>query len=799
MSSHDRIKNPERVVMPFQGFIKAAINMIAIVLSAIIGEAYSAIPDIAAFEKNMSKKGKQTALRGTIDTLDVIRPYAEFHLGPGEITLFDFGASRPCAMVYEGNGWFFYNPPNAVEESQLLKFTGESGLMKTLKSVCFVFTEELDDYPDTSSFVREKVAKNAWNKLSASIEDAFDHLGIYMPNKVIGDLLGETPGFYFYADFKLKNIGHLVYQEDPSLSDHYGLYKLVRSAGYDIADILAGYSTDNTLPSQRGLNPVDITNYRIESSIRGGGKMNVNCRIEYTPLRWGCSFLYFNWYSENKDIIALNSNGDTLDVIHRKEESGFGVALDKPMEIGKGDYIDIMYECKSLKSVYGLYYIFGKTSWFPSNLFRDCATFELIYDIPKNYEIVSCGKKLEEREESGRSISHWVVDSPVEYISFNLGVFESKEIRVEGFPPVKVFMSQQIDHAAISLYKAYFGELSSGDMIGQVSADVTNSTAFFTRMFGPCPFDTIKATEIPFTGEGQGSPGLIHLTWSTFQSDDILGYDEAFRAHEVAHQWWGHLIDYESYRDVWITEGLATYSGLWFYELSAQDKGAVKNMLKYWRDNILSGRAIRPREVVRGDTIVTIAVGGGNSVGGKAGPITLGYRLSSTKSDDYYINVYFKGGYVFHMIRYLLHDYKTGSDDAFAAFLKDLAETYKGKIITTTLLQELVEKHIGADMTWFFDQWVYGTDIPEYKFSYKSTPTDDGKYSVVCHVKQEKVPVGFAMLVPITVLFEDDRYIHLKLWIDQPEADIDLPNLPFEPKKIVFNTFDAVLCKVDYK
>jgi aminopeptidase N len=317
-------------------------------------------------------------------------------------------------------------------------------------------------------------------------------------------------------------------------------------------------------------------------------------------------------------------------------------------------------------------------------------------------------------------------------------------------------------------------------MIGQVSADVTNSLAFFTSIFGPCPFDTLKATEIPFTGEGQGSPGLIHLTWSTFQSDDIQGYSEMFRAHEVAHQWWGHLVDKESYRDVWITEGLANYSGLWFYELSVKDRKAVKNMLKYWRQSIISGAGV-------------------GSVGSKAGPIIIGSRLSSSKSSDYSNLVYKKGGYVFHMIRYLLHDYKTGSDDAFAAFLKDLAQSFSDIIITTPLLQKHLEKHIGGDMGWFFDQWVYGTAIPEYIFSYKSEKSDDGKYQVVCHVEQEKVPDNFQMMIPITVLFEDDRYVHLKIWIDQPETDIDLPPLPFKPKKIVFNTYDAVLCKVKYK
>jgi len=53
--------------------------------------------------------------------------------------------------------------------------------------------------------------------------------------------------------------------------------------------------------------------------------------------------------------------------------------------------------------------------------------------------------------------------------------------------------------------------------------------------------------------------------------------------------------------------------------------------------------------------------------------------------------------------------------------------------------------------------------------------------------------------VPITVLLDDDNYIDLKFWVDQPELEIDLPILPLEPKQIIFNTYDAVLCKVDYK
>ena len=751
------------------------------IILVIIASRGLALPfDVDRFVSNMKDRNDQTVLSGPIDSLVIIRPQVEFRLGPGELTIFNFGATRPSAMVYEGKGRFNYTPPDDVERGQLVKFTKKESLDEEFEKMAFFFTIELDDFPDTSNFIREKAAKKAWNILADAVDDAFDHLRINMPNKLIGDLLAGSPGGFFYVDFDNRKIGSLVFMEDPFEDDQFQLIKLARYQGVKFGDVLGGYTPDGSLVSQRGVIPIDITHYKIDSDIEGSGKMMVECRIEFTPLRWGYQFPYFTWYYKNKDISAIDSNGDSLTVIHRKDERGFGVVTNKTLELGKADFIDIVYECKSLFSVYGLFYIYGKTSWFPSSSIRDCATFELVYDIPKSYQVVSCGKKIELSEESGRSVSRWIVDQPVEYVSFNLGVFESKEIIVENLPPVKVFMSEQIDHQAIALYRAYFGDLSAADMIGQVSADVTNSLAFFTSIFGPCPFDTIKATEIPFTGEGQGSPGLIHLTWSTFQTDDIQGYSETFRAHEVAHQWWGHLVDKDSYRDVWITEGLANYSGLWFYELSAKDTKAVKNMLKYWREAIISGAGAR-------------------SVGSKAGPIIIGSRLFSSKSSDYSNLIYKKGAYIFHMIRYLLHDYKTGSDDAFAAFLKDIVDTFRGKVITTEGLQTLVEKHTGAEMGWFFDQWVYGTAIPEYRFGYDSEKTDDGKYAVVCHVMQEKVPDNFQMLVPITVLFEDDRYIHLKLWIDQPEADIDLALLPFEPQKIIFNTFDAVLCKVKYE
>src|SRR5207244_13330477 len=35
-----------------------------------------------------------------------------------------------------------------------------------------------------------------------------------------------------------------------------------------------------------------------------------------------------------------------------------------------------------------------------------------------------------------------------------------------------------------------------------------------------------------------------------------------FIAHETAHQWWGGIVAWRSYRDQWLSEGFAEYSGI---------------------------------------------------------------------------------------------------------------------------------------------------------------------------------------------------------------------------------------------
>ena len=113
-----------------------------------------------------------------------------------------------------------------------------------------------------------------------------------------------------------------------------------------------------------------------------------------------------------------------------------------------------------------------------------------------------------------------------------------------------------------------------------VGADIANSLSFFTQMFGPPLFHQYYATEIPYY-HGEAFPGLIHLTWTTFLGFYEDGRDEIFRAHEMAHQWWGIGVEPATYRDAWLSEGFSDFAGMWYMQTVLRDndkylKGAAR-------------------------------------------------------------------------------------------------------------------------------------------------------------------------------------------------------------------------------
>jgi aminopeptidase N len=127
--------------------------------------------------------------------------------------------------------------------------------------------------------------------------------------------------------------------------------------------------------------------------------------------------------------------------------------------------------------------------------------------------------------------------------------------------------------------------------------------------------------------------------------------------------------------------------------------------------------------------------------------------------------------------------------------LKDFLEQYSWKEASTRDFVSVAEKHYGSKLDWFFDEWIYGNQVPIYRWSATTTQEPDGRYVVNVDVQTDNVSPTFRMLVPFTVLMEGDYHSTVRLDIDATKKRITLPKVPYKPVKFIFNPYKSVLCK----
>jgi len=312
--------------------------------------------------------------------------------------------------------------------------------------------------------------------------------------------------------------------------------------------------------------------------------------------------------------------------------------------------------------------------------------------------------------------------------------------------------------------------LSQQDPEKDVAGDVANSLAFFTRVYGPPLFDQYYATEI-LGWYGQAFPGLMYLSLATFNTVSESGNEETFRAHEMAHQWWGIGVEPAGYRDVWLSEGFADFSGLWYTQFILNDNDKFFKQLRQRREAIHARRNDAP-------------------------PIALGGRVAETDVPaDYSLVIYQKGAWVLHMLRNLMIDFRTMKEDAFTSMMQDFYRQYRGRRASTADFQRVVENHVGIPMDWFFREWVEGTAVPTYILSWRAEPPQNGHYPIHLRVRQEDVPPDFEMPVPIRIALAGGAEAFIRLTVRGPVTEGTF-NLPGDPKEVELNPLESVLAQV---
>jgi hypothetical protein len=693
----------------------------------------------------------------------------------GTITFLQTVTGRPTGCHFSGSGRVEYEPPTPIERGQLYRYFKDSALSNEFTELSIWF---YDSIVATELLACCDPSRKAAPAKPGALDDWKDRADddLFTSLAKIGWLTlqrPQAPHAYLIITGKFVGQEPLYFIVDDSDEEAVGLLRRPNLlAGRGELEVVCSYDrrrTPEEAARREGLlhGGIQIAHYQTDVTIKPSTEMVIDARLTIEPQRDSLRDLLL-YLVPDLEIDGVYINGDSADYSYSDEASGVCIVSPHRLPADTPAEVRILYRGDELlyKFIWGDFFINYTTRWLPvTGRDRTRAEYETVFRFPKHYDLVSCGQLLGDSLDGDWRIKRWKTYDPSAYVSFNYGSFDVLKDTVDKGPALEIYRS-----------KNHLTGLFGGDMKKSVAADVNGAMQLFSKMFGPYPWPQLAATEIPGY-HGQGLPQLLHLAWFSFESN-TPGVTDHFRAHEVAHQWFGHLVGWTNYHDQWLSEGFAEYAGAMYVQASNKDKDKFWDILKQWRSDVLDV--------------------GGHSVwhaGPHVAPIWLGYRCSSTSSPASYGHlIYSKGAYVLHMLRNMLHDYRTGSDSRFAALMRDYVDSHAHADATTADFQQVVERHVRTDMSWFFDQWVYGTQIPRYEYSWEREKTEGGQWVVRGRVDQHDVDSTFRVFMPITLEFDEGRrtFVHE---IIGDSASFVTPPLAERPKNVVFNDYLTILCR----
>ncbi|MGH7525617.1 MAG: M1 family metallopeptidase [Gemmatimonadales bacterium] len=687
-------------------------------------------------------------------------------------------ANRTVAAVFRGEGTFSFAPGSAIEQERLARFEKTKTLESPFTDLVLLFADStLAELNALLKFGPAPIPSTVRERAKASLEYLADKESrSFQPDLMSTFLNGDTTAL-FYAHVVRTKGPPLMFMLNPNEVEAVRLYSKVSKRSWKRESEVVcqfprqGWTRDPRIHGER-TRQADIQRYTIETWLppTGIGELGFSAaaKLEIVADTAVGPWVVFELFEKLRVDSARWDGGGPAAVFRGKDSELLWVSLDHQIRPGDVRTLNLYYRGDLIDRIVDFFHIKSSIAWYPLSLEgRSLARFELIFNTDKAYQVASVGDRVDSSA-TGRLVrTRWVTPGPIRNASFNLGLFKEHRVQEAEIPPVTVMLSEEAHRKLAGVF------MQQRKMQEIVAADVTKSLRFFQSVYGPAPVKHFYATEIPGF-HGEAFPGMVHLSWVTFQNTDKQGHDELFRAHEVAHQWWGIGVDYFSYRDRWLSEGFADFSGLWYLQTVRKDNEKYFEMLRRWRSSIMLRKA-------------------------EPGPIWLGHRVVATKDDelnDYQTIVYQKGAWVLHMLRILMLDLKDMNESRFTETMRDFYASYQGRRASTEDFRKVVEKHARTDMGWFFNQWVYSAALPTYRVAYGSVPAENGQYRVKLRVRQENVPDDFQMYVPVTLDLGKDRKARFRVKVKGPLSEIELPLLPAQPKNLKFNDMEGVLAEV---
>lgn len=713
----------------------------------------------------------------------------------GTVYFSDAVNGQVTGAVFIGDGRFLAETPaNDFEKDNVKRLLGADNIESDFKTAVFRFT---DDTAAQIGQAQTGAADARAQKLANEVDARMlRDTGANLPARVAVSLLnGEKPGFFFaqfdggrrdrffmlldhQSRIQVANFDINAGEKGLIWSFNDGIFRPeVWMAFYSLDDYQRGQVAYSDIYDQ-----INIANYRLDVDVRDyNNRLRVLSHVTAEALQPNLRAISFNVgedlgsYDNTRQkkqmkIKSARGGGAELEFVQEPWEGGFTVFLPQVLKSGdkieldldvEGDFMrthDLFRDCQ---------YPISNTSWFPHHGYLKRSTFDMTFRHPKRFRVASVGTRLSEEADAeikDAAVSKYKMDFPVALVTFALGPFKRHPDQIKwekGGPPTPLeFSSLPGDLFPI---KEDF-----------IVAELNNTVRYFTSTFGTYPYPVFGAAFHPY-GFGQGIATMLMIP----PTDRANKYTYAFIAHETAHQWWGNIVAWRSYRDQWLSEGFAEYSGILYTGLR-ENKGAKEDLLRQLRDSLRN-----PPETLTG-------VGKGRLV--DVGPIILGHRLNTSKTfGAYQALIYNKGALVLRMIHYMMSDPSSGNGQPFFDMMTDFVERYRNKTASTDDFRAVVNEHFArtpiakkygmTNLNWLFRQAVYQTELPSYEMQYKVTTQPDGKALLTGTITQKNAGENWVMVLPVRIGFGGDKAGTGTVIVQGPSTPFQIP-LPAAPSKV---------------
>lgn len=421
----------------------------------------------------------------------------------------------------------------------------------------------------------------------------------------------------------------------------------------------------------------------------GGREAALSVKETIAPVSEGQRVLSFDFYNVDYDFVGpdqkrepryhhlrsvKDGSGRLLPFEHRQDallvDLGAPAPVDRPLRLQfeiDGDFL--------IRPHRDNYWALGAEPWFPQPESSGQAfTLHSTIKVRKPFVPFAPGRTIARSEEGNYNVVENRIDDPVEHAVALAGKYEYSEQQRSGFT-VRV--------------ASYAGtNPRAWESLGSLAFEVMD---FYQPFLGPFPCTELNIIEINAYGFTQAPPCTMFITKEAFQP--ALGAKNQYYsrginkrfAHEIAHQYWGHVVKVPSHEEVWLSEAFAEYCAGMFIK-DFEGESSFRQLLTKWRSSAEDSS--------------------------RTAPIALATRIRI--KDDYYVSYVARDALLYAKGAWLLARLHAGmEDESFRTFLRSYQSLFRWKFGSTKHMVGMLKAVTGKDYAGFFERNYWGTEMPE--------------------------------------------------------------------------------------